>query len=232
MLRLWQTAVGNPKKASVTEFRDAWCCGAVGILATLLAGVGQYQVPLKEQNSETIAEFDLIEGRDAFIEPTGIGVLVEFIDELMKILADETSRAGLKLGHWAKWSDKELKQLRTVLSKLAEQPVRKEEVRRLIARVERELMLLEEPPILSQPLTDLPPEIDTTDWLPFKRQELLNVLTIGEGSFSRFKDENPRDIQPDPAFRRDDGTIKNGRFLLCPDCEKLKKNWAEILKRN
>ena len=48
MLRLWQTAVGNPKKASVTEFRDAWCYGAVGILATLLAGVGQYQVPLKD----------------------------------------------------------------------------------------------------------------------------------------------------------------------------------------
>jgi hypothetical protein len=142
MLKVWQKSVSDPEKASLEEFGDAWCSGTAAILSIVFAGVGQHLVVTKERTTENFVVLDLIEHRKPFIEPTAAGVLVALITELTRDVCREAKRVGLDVSHYGKWSKDEFKLLRVALGSLADIALRNDELRKLKARVGREIMLV------------------------------------------------------------------------------------------
>ena len=142
MLKVWQKSVSDPKNASLEEFGDAWCSGAAAILSIVFAGVGQHLVVTKERTTENFVVLELIEHRKPFIEPTAAGVLTALITELTRDVCREAKRVGLDVSHYGKWSKEEFKLLRVALGSLADIALRNDEIRKLKARVGREIMLV------------------------------------------------------------------------------------------
>jgi hypothetical protein len=201
MLKCWQESVKDPEEASLTKFRDLWCCGAPGIVSIAMGGSGQYQVIQEERNSSTIAEFQLIEKRDAYIRSTGVAVLLYFIADLMHLLASEVKRVDLHVANYHRWTDEELIRIRTVLRRLANVRLRQDEVRRLAARVGRELMLL--PACVNNPEGDGP--VERNHWLKFRNISHAEEATYAtRNTISEWLGRRKgKEKQPDRAFQKD-----------------------------
>jgi len=142
MLKVWQKSVSDPKNASLEEFGDSWCSGAAAILSIVFAGVGQHLVVTKERTTGNFVVLELIEHRKPFIEPTAAGVLAALITELTRDVCREAKRVGLDVSRYGKWSKEEFKLLRVALGSLADIALRNDEIRKLKARVSREIMLV------------------------------------------------------------------------------------------
>jgi hypothetical protein len=143
MLQVWQESVSDPENASPKVFGELWCCGAPVILSILFTEIGQHQVPNKERTSSDIAVYDLIEDEKSFIEATGAAVLARLIDELSDKVCDETRRVGLAVADYVEWSEADFELLRGALFQLADISLRNDEIRKLNARVSRELMIVQ-----------------------------------------------------------------------------------------
>jgi hypothetical protein len=144
MLQVWQESVSDPENASPKEFGDLWCSGAPAILSILFTETGQHQVPNKERTSSDIAVYDLIEDEKSFIEATGAAVLARLVDELSDKVCDETRRVGLAVADYHEWSEGDFELLRGALFQLADISLQNDEIRKLNARVSRELMLVQD----------------------------------------------------------------------------------------